>query len=197
MANTASFSFQPVSQSVTAGDVFPVDVLMYTGSESVVSSDVWISYDPKMVTPVIEGKDGIVGGEFFAVTEAKIISPGNLYIFALNTVQGASAEANGKLATIQFRAETSGTTELSFACIPFQKKTSQIIRKDASLTNIINCTSTRTHTSELTIEPGNVLGASTTVYTPMLPMSLIIMGAFFFGILYFRYKRLAKRLTTT
>jgi len=198
MANIASFSFDPITTTTQEGQIFTTDILMYSGSEPVISSDVMISYNPEVLTPITDGASDIQPGDFFQITDAKILSPGKMYIYAINQSPSQSGVANGKLATISFRARKAGSTELRFDCIPFKKQTSQIITNDPDLTNIINCTTTRAHSSTVLIEAGNnVLGASTQKPYQTWYVGLAILFAIFAGVIYFRYKRLSQHLKTS
>ena len=197
MANSASFSFDPISTTAAAGDTISVDVLMYSGSDTVISSDVWISYNPEILTPITEGLLDVKGGNFFQITKAKILSPGKMYLYAINPSPSAANVANGKLASISFKARNSGSTDLRFECIPFQKQTSQIIRYDSELSNIINCTTTRAHTTSITITAGNVLGTSTQNSYQTWYIALAVLFVLFTGVLFLRYKRLSRNLKTS
>lgn len=197
MAPIASFSFDPITTTAKEGDTLTVDILMYSGSDPVISSDVWISYNPEILTPITEGSMDVQGGDFFQITEAKIVSPGKIYLYAINQSSSKADIANGKLASLSFKAQKAGTTDLHFECIPFQKQTSQIIRYDPELTNVINCTTTRAHTSTITVGAGNVLGASTQVSYQTWYVGLAALFAVFVGVLFLRYRRLENKLKTT
>ncbi|KKQ37932.1 MAG: hypothetical protein US54_C0022G0004 [Candidatus Roizmanbacteria bacterium GW2011_GWA2_37_7] len=192
MATIASFSFDPITTTVKQGETVTVDVLIYSGKDPVISSDVWISYNPELLTPITEGLSDIKPGDLFQITDSKIISPGSMYLYAINQSPSEADITNGKLASISFTAHGSGTTDLRFNCIPFQKQTSQIIRRDPELTNIINCTTTRAHTAAITIEAENVLGASTQNTYHSWYVGLALLFTVFIGVLFFRYKRLSK-----
>lgn len=198
MVNSASFSFYPISVTAQAGETITVDVLMYSGSDPVISSDAWISYNPEILTPITEGSMYVKGGDFFQITDAKILSPGKMYLYAINQSPSAANIANGKLASISFMAREAGSTDLRFDCVPFQKQTSQIIRYDPELSNIINCTTTRAHTASITItEAGNVLGTTTQNAYQTWYIALAILFVLFTGVLFLRYKRLARNLKTS
>ena len=197
MTNTASFSFDPIVITAEQGDILTVDILMYSGTDPVVSSDVWVSYNPDFLTPITEGDYDMKPGNFFQITDVKIFSPGKIYLYAINQSPTASDTTNGRLASVSFKAQKKGTTELRFDCMPFQKQTSQIIRQDPEFTNIINCASTRSHTSVITIDQGGVLGASTQNSNQTIYIGLAILFALLVGLLLLRYTRLSKTLKTS
>jgi len=194
MTNISSFSFDPISATVTEGGTLTVDVLMYSGSDPIISTDVWISYNPEILTPITEGEQAVIGGDFFQITDAKIVSPGKMYLYAINQSPANVNTTNGKLASIRFKARKTGTTELHFDCIPFHKQTSQIIKYDAELSNVINCRATRAHSSSVVVKSENVLGASTQNSYQTGYIVLAILLVVFTGVLYLRYKRLGKHL---
>lgn len=194
MTNIASFSFDPISVTTKEGDLVSIDILMHSGSSPVISADAWIAYDPKILTPIIDKSSGLKPGNLFQLTDAKIISPGSMYIYAINQLTSKSDIANGKLATVNFKAIASGSTELSFNCDSYQKQTSQIIKYDPALTNIINCTASKTHTATINIENSSVLGAQTDYYSKTKNSILLILFAIFIGVLYFRFRHFSKKI---
>jgi len=192
MANNASFSFDPITINVKAGDKFPVDILIFSGSEKVISSDIFIDYDSEKLTALPHETETLQSGGLFQKTDAKIISPGKLYLFGLNENISISNPANGKIATVYFQAKSSGTTELNFNCISFQEQTSKIIKNDQELSNIVDCQASRSHNLVIKIEPSSdILGASAS-NLPGANYYLItaILLAGLVGILLLRYKKL-------
>lgn len=196
----ASLSFDPTTITVSRGDIVPVDILMYTGDDSVLSSDIWVTYDPAMITLSSVDNPEIEKGDLFTHVDAKYISPGKLYLYAIQNTQDAATQANGKVATVYFRAQASGQTQLRFDCVPFAQKTSQIIRNDSSLTNVINCQATRTHTSTVQIEDSaSVLGVQTSRSFLSYGSTFVAIGLLLLlaVMLYIRYQRLARELNSS
>lgn len=196
---TASFSFEPVNVTVSKGDIIPLDVMIYSGDDPVISTDAWIAYDPTMLSISTPQNPELIKGELFQSVDAKIISPGRLYIYAINPSHTEKKETNGKLATVYFKAEKSGQVELRFECNPFSTQTSQIIKNDEELNNIINCTSTQSHTSTVTIgNSGSVLGVSVnkTMTTNLGYVVATILLLILTGVLFMRYRKLMQKLKT-
>lgn len=196
---TASFSFEPVNITASAGDVIPVDIMIYSGSNPVISTDIYISYDPSLLSIASPQNPEIKKGELFQSVDAKVIQPGNLYVYAINPSADLKQVTNGKVATIYFQAQKAGQIDLRFECVPFMTQTSQIIRNDEDLTNIINCTSTRSHTSSVLIhDRTEVLGVSVGQNIQsnwgyvVVSLLMIILTA----ILFMRYRKLMKKLKT-
>lgn len=196
MANTASFSFDPVTINAKAGEVFPVDILIYTGSEKVVSTDVFVNYDSEKLSALPNKKPRIESGELFQKTDAKLVSPGKLYLYGLNENITNANSTNGKIATIYFQAKKSGKTELNFDCISFQEHSSKIIKNDENFSNIVNCQVSRSHNTIIDIDAGkDVLGASigpSAAFNPYFVAALLLCALM--GAIFLRYNRLTKKL---
>ncbi len=193
---TASLSFEPVSLSVKEGDIIPVDILIYTGSDKAISTDVWVSYNPDYFMPAPSYESMVEKGSLFQRVDAKLISPGSLYMYGINE-SAVSAPANGKLATLFLQAKKTGQSEIRFQCKDVGTATSQIIKQDGALENIINCERTTSHTAQITIsENSSVLGASTIQdgATSWIFIGLGISLGILATLLMVRYRRLQKLL---
>lgn len=191
--NLASFSFDPVSIQTRTGDTFPVDVLIYSGSDPVISSDIWVRYDPNVLELVPQDTALVTARPLFATVETKPIAPGSLYLYALKPVSTQAGATNGVIATLHFRTKTAATTHLQFDCIPFEEKTSQIIRQDPELTNIINCDTTRTHQATVTVAGSEVLGVSDRMKQGIINPWYFSAGVVLMviaGMVLFRYRQL-------
>jgi len=196
---TASLSFDPVNITASAGDIIPVDVMIYSGSDPVISTDIYISYDPSVLSIASPQNPEIKKGELFQSVDAKVLQPGNLYIYAINPSPDLKQVTNGKIATIYFQAQTSGQIDLRIQCEPFMTQTSQIIRNDEDLTNIINCTSTRAHTSSIAIhDQTEVLGVSVSnnIQSNWGYVVISVLMLVLTAVLFMRYRNLMKKLKT-
>lgn len=191
-ASPASLSFDPIGQTAKTGQTVSVAVNIFTNNQSVASTDVLIKYDPSVVQPVTSG---LVKGSLFETVEAKIISPGTMYLYGVRKNPGEGTSLLGTVATIKFNALREGKTDLRFDCSQYKKQSSTIIMSDKALTNIISCESTIAHTAQITVRGGAILG----VATNSLPISPIFLG---FGavvfvltcFLYYRYKTMSSSL---
>ena len=193
----ASFSFAPVNITASAGDIIPVDVMIYSGSDPVISTDIYISYDPSILSIATPQNPELKKGELFQSVDAKVIQPGNLYIYAINPSADLKQITNGKIATIYFQAQTSGTTDLRFECVPFMNQTSQIIRNDEDLTNVINCTTTRAHSTSVVVQDKtDVLGVSVTnnMQSKLGYVVISLLMLVLTAVLFMRYRKLMKKL---
>lgn len=155
-ATPASVSFDPSTSQVKINDIVGININMYTNNESVASADIKIHYDRNLLEPIV---DQTKNGSIFQKVDAKIISPGILYVYGIQENKELMQPAQGTVATINFKAIKEGTAQLTFNCDPVQNTTSQIIKNNAEFENIINCTSTLSHRAEIVIAKGSVLGA--------------------------------------
>src|SRR3989338_3370318 len=192
MNTPASLSFEPTSITASQGDQIPVDILIYSGNDSVISTDVYITYDPQL----LEVTERIDGGDLFQSVGVKQIAPGKAYVYCINIDIAQAKPAEGTIARIYFQALSSGTTKLQIDCVPFSKQTSQIVSQQEELTNIIHCDSTRTHTSTMTISGDSVLGVSTqnTVSQYQWHIGAVVLVAILTATLYMRYRKLTKEI---
>jgi hypothetical protein len=192
-AEPASISFDPIEIQSKTNEIITVDVNIYTADTPVASTDVWVRYDPRYLEPLV---DTTKKGNLFNTIDTKIVSPGNLYVYGVQQDTSQSESKKGKLATLSFKALSSGQTQLSFECVPFKKQTSQIIKADSQLTNIISCPATVTHTAQVTISAdSSVLGENTRMNSIMRIASGTgaIIIALLTGYLFMKYQRLRKR----
>ena len=191
-ASPASLSFDLIDQSTKTGQTVSVAVNIYTNNQAVASTDVWIKYDPSIVKPVTSS---IIKGSLFENVEAKIVSPGKLYLYGVRTNPSVSTPLLGTVATIKFNALREGKTDLRFECSQYKKQSSTIIKSDSSLTNIISCESTIAHSTQITVKGGAILGVNTN-HLPISPIYLAV-GAVVLIItclLYYRYRSIASSL---
>jgi hypothetical protein len=189
----ASLSLEPVDIQTKQDQTFEVRVNMFTGDEAIASTDIMINYDKNLVEPLPQN---IKNGDIFKKTEAKVILPGKLYLFGIQEDKNLFQPAQGTVAIINFKALKPGIAKLSFDCNPTVKNTSQIIKSNTELENIINCTSTITHTSQVSIHEGNVLGTSTQNF-PINPYTILLgtLVASFSFIIFLKYQNMRKSIS--
>jgi hypothetical protein len=192
-AAPASLSFEPVAVNTSKGKLIDVTVNIFTGSQSVTSTDVWINYDPAIIQPVL---DTVKTGSLFDTIEFKIIEPGKLYIYGIQKNPRQVDPVQGTLATIQFTALTEGTSFLSFDCDPSQKLSSQIIASDSNLSNVIHCDVTKAHSASVTVSGSSILGVSTenTIVTQISYVVGVIVLVFSL-VLFIRYQHIRHEIS--
>lgn len=188
MANNTSFSFSNQNISVSSGEIFTVDVMMYSSEKPIVSFDAYLLYDPNILSP--KNLSDLGQGSLFNDIGAKIISPGKIYLYGINDAT-IKEESIGKIATLNFEAIQTGSTRISFDCDELSKESYAVIVDDENLSNVINCTATNTHSLPVMVKEANgssVLGADTSYkdvnYSLILIGVFIIVAAFAFAIKY-------------
>ena len=107
---TASLSFDPGTISTKVGSVFDISINIFTDKEAVLSTDAWITYNPSLVEPILSIKIG----DTFKNVDAKIISPGRLYVYGINTDKSLQSPANGTVAVISFKSLKQGSNQFLF-----------------------------------------------------------------------------------
>ncbi len=193
VASTASLSFEPTQITVTPNNTFEVIVNIFTDTQSAISTDAWIHYDPSFIQPILPVKTP----GLFETTEAKIISPGTLYVYGLHRDPMTAGPANGTIATLTFKSLKEGSTKLLFECPSYGEPRSQIIKNSENLENIINCERTTGHTSTISISNPQVLGAADVMGSSLHMWYLTIAVAVLTltTILYIRFKNANRHLT--
>lgn len=188
----ASVSFEPSTSNVKVNEIVELNINMYTGNEAVASSDIKINYDETLLEPIINQTKN---GSIFQHVDAKIISPGTLYLYGIQEDKELMQPAQGTIATISFKALKEGNSQLSFECDPLQNTSSQIIKNNADFENIINCTSTLSHRAEISISKGSVLGTYSE-YSALQPYTTIfgILVLVFTFFIFLKYQRLKKSI---
>lgn len=195
LASPASLSFEPAQTTVSPGNTFEINLNIFTDNQSIISTDVWIQYDPTLVQPVLPAKSKGI----FETTEAKIVSPGLLYVYGLRRDPLTAGAANGTMTTLSFKSLKEGVVTLTFDCPLIGSPRSQIIKNDATLSNILNCERTQAHTSTISIANTHVLGATDNVGGTLnmwyltIAVALLTITTF----LYIRTKKLAKEEVKT
>lgn len=134
--HAASLRFDKTSSNVTSGGQFEVQVVVDPGAEQVTSTDAWIVYDRNMLSVV-----SVVEGSYFPTVLNEPGTPGRLYIAGLVNDPSEFKSGVGTVATIVFKANANGTSNLSYDCNPSATETSKVIKNDINSTNIIDCAS--------------------------------------------------------
>lgn len=184
-AAPASLSFDPIDIKTSTGKTFEVTVNIFTGSQAVASTDIWLTYDPSILKPIV---DTAKTGTLFDTIEVKEIEAGKLYIYGIQKNPRDVDPVQGTIATVQFTALKNGVTDLEFDCSS-SEKSSQIIT--SSLSNVISCPATIAHTGTVTVSDSNVLGISTE--NNLMTQLSYMLGAvvvLFSVILFIRYQRI-------
>ncbi len=135
----AFFRFDQSSLSVNTGDTFQVKVLIDTEGEEVNAAQAYVRFDSNLLSV-----ESVVGGDFFDEVSYSI-NASNVYVAGLLSNIGVGKSGSGELATITFKATTSGSITLDFICDPSVVETSSIVQQQGvEIVELINCSSNGT-----------------------------------------------------
>lgn len=130
----ASLQLDPATASVAVGQTVNIKVNISSGTETVRSTDAFVSYDSAYFeTPTV------TNGTFFQ-TAFQNIDTTRVYVAGLQTDPASTVQGTGTIATITFRAKKSGSTRLTFVCGTNTANDSTIVAGSGSA-NIIQCSS--------------------------------------------------------
>lgn len=113
LASAATLSVSPSSQSVNVGDTFTVSINLDTQGASVDGVDLrYLNYNPSLLQ--VQGTK-ITPGSLMPMTLANTVDANNGRItFSQVSLGGNKYSGSGTLATVTFKALSSGTANLSF-----------------------------------------------------------------------------------
>ena len=136
----ATLMFDPESSDIEEGETFSVDVNIDAETKQVAGTDIYITYDSSIVS-----LQSVNNGDYFPLV-SNIPTTGKLYISGVIANQGEYKTGEGTVATLVFKGEAEGTTELDFTCDLTQTETSKINQNDINASNIIDCSTLTPHT---------------------------------------------------
>ena len=141
-AEAAYLKFDKTTATAANGATFQIGVMVEPGSDSLSSTDVYVTYDSTLLKATV-----VAAGTQFPTVTNDIATSGKVYIAGMVNDPASSISASGTLATITFQALKDGTGTLAFDC-----NLSKIIKNDLNATNVIVCGSNGT--SAVTIGGG-------------------------------------------
>jgi hypothetical protein len=116
----AQLSLNPQTKTIKSGETFAVDIILNTSDKQIDGVDIYsLHYDPSLMEVIDDMPDQsgiqIKPGTILEVNAANIVEPKNGSIkFSQVTTGGSHYVGSGVLATIHFKALTSGTAYLKF-----------------------------------------------------------------------------------
>lgn len=135
----ASLLFDPESSDIEEGETFSVDVNIDADTKQIAGTDIYITYDSSIVS-----LQSVTGGDYFPLV-SNIPTTGKLYISGVIANQGEYKTGEGTVATLVFKGDAEGTTNLEFTCDLAQTETSKINQNDINASNIIDCSALNSH----------------------------------------------------
>lgn len=113
VANAASFYFSPSSGSYTKGESISVGVFVSTGTDSMNAASAKIAFPPSVLNVTSVSKSGSIIN-LWAAEPSYSNSTGSVSLEGIVLNPGYTG-ASGKVATITFTAQSSGTATISFS----------------------------------------------------------------------------------
>jgi len=165
--HAATLEFDPLTSSVKAGETFSVDITINSGTEQIVSTDIYLKYDTSLIS-----LQSVTAGDYFPVaTNTPQTKPTHdLYIAGYIVNQGEYKTGSGTVATLVFKGLATGSTNITFVCDFAATETSKVVKNDINATNSIDCSTIKPHV--ITIGAGTA--TSTTTSTTTLPQSGVL-----------------------
>jgi len=143
----AGIQFSPTTVTTTANQTFTVTTNINVGSDQVLSTDAYITYDGS----VIEAQS-VAAGTFFPIVTPNITT-GRVYIAGMVSDSASPKTGSGTLATITFKGLKDGSATISVDC-----SASKIVKNDANGTNLIICSDN--NSSAVTVGAGSSGGTN-------------------------------------
>lgn len=162
-AQAASLGFDKSTATAANGATFQISVTVDPGSDSLNSTDVYVTYDATLLKAT-----AVSAGTMFPTVSNDISTSGKVYIAGMVNDPASSISTAGTLATITFQGLKEGTGTLSFDC-----NSSKIIKNDINASNVITCSSNGT--AAVTVGSG---GSAPVVPTTAPPSQLPETGIF-------------------
>ena len=130
-----ALKFDSTSVSTSANNTFQVQVIVDAASDQINSIDAYITYDSNILQA-----QSVAAGTFFP-SIAQNLTTGKVYVAGYVNDPATSKSGTGTVATITFKALTTGTTTLAYFCDTSINETSKIVKNDINATNVIVCSS--------------------------------------------------------
>lgn len=172
-AVAATLDFNPDSTTVAVDDSFSVAIDIDAGTDQVAGTDIYINYDKDLFT-----LQSVSGGSYFPLVN-NIPTTGRVYISGVVANGGEYKTSTGTVATVVFKAIAAGESELEFDCDLSKTDTSKIVKNDINVSNIINCSSIKTHKVTVTNADGTTTSTTSGGTTSTkLPASGVLDGVY-------------------
>lgn len=134
-AHAAFLEFDPAEQKPKVGDTITAKVNIDAERDQVLSSDVRITYDAKLLQVT-----AIDNGSYFSIAKKDFSKPGQIYIAGIIDTPGDFKTGKGTIATITFKVLAAGTGVLDFVCEDGETATDSNIAKNVlDVPDIIAC----------------------------------------------------------
>ena len=165
------FKFQLDGTSpIPVGGSFQVKILINTGDQKAISGDAMINFEPAKVSIT-----SATTGNFFPYFSAGLVGgSGNKYLVSSweeNVAYSKSATSDQIFATLTLKAETAGSTSLSFECVTPDTGAESSILRSSDLQDLLNCSTLSPLTLNIGAAGPTVTSGPTGTPTPTLRLS--------------------------
>lgn len=131
---SASLQFEPTSASLKPGETVQIKLKVDAGTEQILAVDAYVLYDANLFQA-----QSVLSGNFFPTVINELSQPGRAYVAGLIDDPAGYKTGSGTVATITLAAKNAGRSTLVFDCQPNTETESNILKNDASYTDIIDC----------------------------------------------------------
>lgn len=132
---SARLTMSPAQKSVKVGDQFTMDILLSTGTDTTVGTDIVLHYDPDLLEVV--DADTAAAGIQIAPGTLFDFTPQNEVVLATGAINFSASQqptsnmvsaTESKLATISFKAKAAGQANVRFDFTPGDLSDSNVIK---------------------------------------------------------------------
>lgn len=128
----------PTSQAIQSGVPFQAQILINTGGIQTINADAMVVFDPAIITV---NTAGFQAGTFYPAYLQKLVEGSlNKYLisgYVRDIGSPKTSSTDTLFATLSLTAKTSGSTQLSFDCVPGSTADSNISQSDSQ--DVIEC----------------------------------------------------------
>lgn len=131
----AFLDFDPKTVKPKVGGAFDIKLKINAEEDEILSTDARLIFDPKLLTVT-----AITDGDYFSIAKKDFSQPGKVYIAGIVETPGDFETGEGVLATITFKAVSSGVGTITVVCNPGETaKDSNIAKNVLNVTDVIDC----------------------------------------------------------
>lgn len=129
-----TLSFEPSSVNTSVGEEFTLTVQVDVGDSEVLGVDALLQYDEDILEVV-----SMTDGTFLSIGTKEFGEPGKAYIAGLVENASESVTGSGPLVDVTFKAQSGGTSDVTFVCREGETGESNISENSTDATDLIEC----------------------------------------------------------
>src|SRR3989344_1824210 len=120
----ATLKFDPSTISTKVGETFTLDVVVDAEDKQILGVDAVIEFNASILEV-----ESITDGDFLEIGIKEFRQPGKIYIAGGGSSPGQSVTGKGTLATVQFKAKSAGSANVTYTCKTGETNESNISEK--------------------------------------------------------------------